>query len=340
LARKCSGYRPFENIYQNFPFQLFELDSENISFSFENGNFHSNVCRKNNYLLFVEAKNVNTPCINLEHNQYLSNILKRAQQCEKFTKNSYMTYLQLKNEIDQKNDQINSLKLNQLNMRRSYIVLQNKQTDFKRFVILLSQNDIPRLNNLLNVCLKSNFGINGILNKLKMAMDGVYHPKKFEKDEFDLAVLTLRIGGPRLLNAFNKQNLLPSSSYVYKALKNDINIFFSYECSLKHMIQTNIQYFFQNCTGFFSLKLDEISINSRIRWSQDTNEMIGLCYNHKAFVKNYQFETWLSLNEVIAQLSSQKIHLAKEALFISICKVSNTPNIPYPIAIIPICSAR
>ena len=38
-------------------------------------------------------------------------------------------------------------------------------------------------------------------------------------NEFDLANLTLRIGGPRLLFVFNKLNMLPSSSYMYKKLK-------------------------------------------------------------------------------------------------------------------------
>ena len=38
-------------------------------------------------------------------------------------------------------------------------------------------------------------------------------------NEFDLAILTLRIGGPRLLFVFNKLNMLPSPSYMYKKLK-------------------------------------------------------------------------------------------------------------------------
>ena len=36
--------------------------------------------------------------------------------------------------------------------------------------------------------------------------------------EFDLASLTLRIGGPLLFYAFNKANMLPSARTIYRKL--------------------------------------------------------------------------------------------------------------------------
>jgi hypothetical protein len=45
-----------------------------------------------------------------------------------------------------------------------------------------------------------------------------YKPKGWSNDinAIHTAILVLRIGGPRLLYVFAQQNMLPSSSYIYK----------------------------------------------------------------------------------------------------------------------------
>ena len=113
--------------------------------------------------------------------------------------------------------QLNNLaRLHELNNRRTILALRNKITLYKRFVLLISMNDIARLHTLVKVCLNRNCGINGIIEKIKAASDAVYRPKQWTKDDRDLGSLVMNIGGPALVKSFNHLNLLPSASYMYK----------------------------------------------------------------------------------------------------------------------------
>lgn len=85
-----------------------------------------------------------------------------------------MTYLQLKKELDAKNEKINSIKLETLNLKKSNMTLHNQLSDYKRFSLLIAQNDIPRIHQLVKSCIKSNYGINGIIEKIKLAISGSY----------------------------------------------------------------------------------------------------------------------------------------------------------------------
>ena len=83
----------------------------------------------------------------------------------------------------------------------------------------------------------------------------------------------LRIGGPSLLHTFAKLNKLPSSSYIYKTLKSSIHFEYSFHMDFKDIIKLNIKQFFNCESGFFVIKMDELAINPRARWSPNNNEI-------------------------------------------------------------------
>ena len=74
-----------------------------------------------------------------------------------------MIYNQLIDTINNFQKMNNYYKLESLNDKRTIISLRNKQSLYSKFVNLISQNNIPRLNILLSSCLKRNIGINGII---------------------------------------------------------------------------------------------------------------------------------------------------------------------------------
>ena len=336
--QKCNGYKPeIIDIYFNYPFQLLEIDKDKIQYVLENGVFHHNSCAKDGYILNNPNELTNQLCQNLIYNQHLNTIIKRFNCAEKHTNYNYLTFNQLKELLDYKNQQINNLKLENLNKLRSIISLRNKTNDFKRFMILISQNQIPRLHQIIRISINNGFGINGIIEKIKNAIENVYHPRGYSKTEYDLAAITLRIGGPRLLYAFNQLNYLPSSSSMYKQLKSSINLDISNYTDLDAKIKHNIKQYYTNCRGAFGIKI-EFRINQKLRWNCNSNEIVGLCYNHKCCLQSVQFDSWLVLNEIKAQLDSNNIHIATEALIISIGQISAGDIIPKPILIIPICN--
>jgi hypothetical protein len=46
---------------------------------------------------------------------------------------------------------------------------------------------------------------------------------------------------------------------------------------VKEIINLNIQKAFNQTEGLFSIKLDEIAITQRARWSAYNNEIVGFC---------------------------------------------------------------
>lgn len=111
----------------------------------------------------------------------------------------------------------------------------------------------------------------------------------------------------------------------------------SYEKSIVDIVRANMSQYFDHCEGLYSLKMDEIALNPRIRWSPYTNEIVGFCYNHKDNVGSFQFINHLILNDVKKKFLDQKIHLAKDALCIAINKIDSNDTLIKPILLIPLC---
>ena len=110
-----------------------------------------------------------------------------------------MSYSQLKCT----NDNFTKFKLDSLNLMRKIAVLESRLSTYKRFRLLITNNDIPRIQQLMQACIRQGNGMNYICEKIKKASEGVYRPEGYNENYFDLATLVLLIGGPRLLYVFN-----------------------------------------------------------------------------------------------------------------------------------------
>jgi hypothetical protein len=141
-----------------------------------------------------------------------------------------------------------------------------------------------------------------------------------------------------LLDTFNHLNLLPSSSYIYKALKNKIVINFDITDDLAFTIGQNIRQFFSNRKGFFTIKMDEVAIVPKIRYHRKNNCFVGTCSNHMLNKDSYKFNNFADLDFLHDSLISKETHLAHEALVITISSLSSSDNYPRPILISPICN--
>ena len=163
---KCKGYSLTNFSYSTFPFQLFD-DLLSQSICFENKNFHSYQCSQNNYQNLNPNEEANEECKKLEYNLILKNVIKRMHNIEKCTNHIFMNYCQLKEVIDKFSLSENNLKLEMLNQNREIISLRNKITLYKRFKTLLTQDDIPRVHQLIKVCVNNGHGISTIVDKLQ-----------------------------------------------------------------------------------------------------------------------------------------------------------------------------
>jgi hypothetical protein len=227
-----------------------------------------------------------------------------------------MSYTQLKAEIDSKNEQINNLKLEGLNIYRSNLTLKNSHGDMKRLMSLIASNDIPRLSVLIKACLKQNFGVKSTMVKVQHAIDGIYRAKGFSKLDLDIGTLILRIGGPRLAYALNQAGVLPSKTVVSRALQENKSSFkLLMDLSLEQLLKKNLDALnLDSDDCFYSLKMDELACDDRIRWCPVTNQILGTCWPHKGQCSSYLFDSWMNLSEIKSALTAGKIHKPKEAL--------------------------
>ena len=139
----------------NFPFESL-LDTDRIwRLDLETCSFHSIECGQNNYIFEAEAYSENglQKCENLKYNQDLKKILDTGVSSKKFLNFKFMSINQKNNELREKNEKINDGKLEYLNLKRDNLRLVNRQSDCKRFICLLAQNDISRVHQLIKSCL-------------------------------------------------------------------------------------------------------------------------------------------------------------------------------------------
>ena len=95
---------------------------------------------------------------------------------------------------------------------------------------------------------------------------------------------------------------------------------------------------YNNVFGFYSIKMDEIALKPNCRYNNQTNEIVGFCWNHRNTINSFKFESHLSINQIQRKFKANEIHLANDALCVTIGKISSTNIVPKPIIVIPLCS--
>lgn len=161
---KCSGHKAaFQNdVFISFPFQLYTI--KQIDLYFENGSFHSKQCFENGYKVFNQEKLINDSCSNLKFNSTLNKIINRSLIFDNHLNHEYMSYTHLTSKIAEQNKKINELKLVNLVKEYQIIAYRNKIGLYKRFMVLLANNEIERVRQLVHVCLKNGNGIKSIID--------------------------------------------------------------------------------------------------------------------------------------------------------------------------------
>lgn len=195
---------------------MFEIDE--LPFVIAHGKIHDLSCFKNSYTYIdnKQSASVNIACLNLKYCNKIKKIAGRAGEIDKHTNHIYMNYNQLVNKISLYKNRLRDYHLKCMQKDFLIISCRNKMSLYKRFVTLLSSKDVSRVRQLISVCINNGSGIKTMIRKFLDAANNVYRPKGFTENEIDLAYLTLRIGGPALLYAFSKHNILPTASFIYK----------------------------------------------------------------------------------------------------------------------------
>ena len=140
-------------------FELYPDQMEGLSVA--NDSLHHILCKQKGYQC-EDGIDCNPECADLEYCMRVNMIVNRNKTSTPFartTNNGYFGYNINKQILDQKNEQINTLKLHSLNNRRSILFLKSRQHDYERFKDSIATKDVARISTLVSTCISQGHSI-------------------------------------------------------------------------------------------------------------------------------------------------------------------------------------
>lgn len=181
---------------------------------------------------------------------------------------------------------------------QSHRVLNSRIQDYKRIMMLIASNDIPRLNQIISITLRHGSSATAIAAQIQRAIDGLYSPRGgFTQRDLDVAFLCQAIGGRRLLYSLSQSHGLPSETTVRRT-QTVPRLLPSVGVPTAKEINFNISAFLDPCIKPAPLSFngrlpgmilgfDGISIEKKCRYCPKRGVVLGLCREHSVNVNTH-----------------------------------------------------
>ena len=324
-VKYCVGWQPQgTDLFEQFPFQLLPTMKSVV---FSNSSFHHVECMQNNYMLkdvAVEDNQVNVVCLRLQEDSNVKSIMKRSTEPFKQLatyNNRFLNHRQLSNKCTSYRKELQKSQLDTMNMHRKLNRLGSTLDMHQRFLLCISQNNIPRLQQLVSVAVRNRRSIQYIVDKVLNAIDGVYLARPSHDDK-ELAYLILQFGGPALVDICHRANFLPSSSTAYRMAKDLKKLESNITYSAQTCMQKNTSLNKENSTYAYSIKADETYVSPHVRYDSKYDEVKGVCYQHGSEYRS--FSSYEEAEKLAEAVKNSEVHVPKECLVISGCSMNNT----------------
>jgi len=242
----------------------------------------------------------------------------------------YLTFVELIQILERKNKQLDHLKLNGLNMGRVLAVCNRTVGGYKRLAIAISVGDITRIHSLFRAELRNGAGVFGLLDKINQASQLVYCPKGYEEADYHRAFLIWKLGGRPAANIAYRTLGVPSIDTARRHVSTT-PLVTSAGMPTRDEIDANLAIGFEHQEVYgdriigMTMPIDEIKLQERLRWDPRTNMILGVCREHGSECE-LEFRSMAQANHLVANLVSEKVHMASEA--------SNDSNYLYCVCLI------
>lgn len=264
----------------------------------------------------------------------------RAYDCSKFTNNRFLTYTQLTTKVTRMREEREKLSLVKLSSSRQLARLAKSVDLYKRVLWCLSENNAPKLKQILSVCLKKSTSVSHILDRIQAAISGLFHAKGYQEEDIDLGLLVLRIGGPRLVHALHQVDGLPSISLLYKqkAAKFRPSIgAYDMETLWKNLMSMVLSVN-QGEACCWVLMIDEVACEQRVRWNSEDNKLYGICREHSSRV-SLTVDSVDDVQMVVNAVKQGIVHLSTEATVVAVAPLRKNDYIALPLLALPTCKS-
>lgn len=261
------------------------------------------------------------PCGDLGDNVYLKKII--ARYTNGVHDNSPLVFHGIGGLVEvvrRKTSLIDVLRLRRLNDARKLVGQEGVIDVHKQMLVALSTQRIPRIDHVLRVGFKHGAGIHSILDMVKRAAAGTYHPKGFDEEDDLQALLFLRLGGARVADIAHHIFGTPSVQTI-RTRTSVPQIIPSPSFPTRDEIQRNVVASFEGLLDGLGVPgqkqlhtvamFDELAIEKRPRWDDKSNKVLGICREHGRET-SLEFTTEEDLEALWDELGCGKIHLAHE----------------------------
>ena len=246
-----------------------------------------------------------------------------------------------------------TFRLDALNDARKIVRLENSLDEQKRLLQAIADSDLPRVHQLLRVGIDHGDSARVISNRIAKAAR-TFTRMEATSDDKDLALLTLRIGGPFLLYAHQHAGHLPGKTTANEHSKTLSSMRFRVSLTAqadteRPTLKSNLRsvkdepnngggMFGENAV-FCSIMIDEFAAQQRPRWRQFDNGVVGMCQHAGEQNVDLKLTCQAVLDNLIGKVQSGDIHIAKEVSNIGIAPFRGTNNHFRPLLCTPTCKA-
>ena len=340
IREKCKGYQvKMMDIYSELPCHILEGE---MSIIIENRNFHHTDCAANDYALDPDRNETNKMCEDISYSTKVKKLENRGKMQYKTdtplrtTNNKYLSHRQLCDKAEILQAEKRELRLQFMKSEYLRSKLCATLTLHQRFLVLMSDHNIPRLQQLVRVALNNDASIGTIVSKVMDAIDGIYKANPTQDDK-DLAFITLKFGGPSLLNILYRAGLLPSVSTAYRISRDCPPILSCVQHSIGECFDANIKLSVIGQSSM-SLKIDETFVTPTLGYNSKDNKAYGVCHTHGRDI-NLELENFSDCEKIESLVEDGELHVPKECT-VAALDALNEDCALQPLLMWPRCSKK
>ncbi|KAK6993165.1 hypothetical protein R3P38DRAFT_3426027 [Favolaschia claudopus] len=127
-----------------------------------------------------------------------------ALQADSRINHRYLSWSQIRNLLADRTEEMCKWRLKSLNSARNFATAVRKLADYGRFMEAIANNNLPRLQQLINVGIRRGSSPNALIRMIQSALEGVYQPRPvLDSRTLDTRPSCLSSGGRKLLYARN-----------------------------------------------------------------------------------------------------------------------------------------
>ncbi|KAG2740438.1 hypothetical protein P692DRAFT_201728137, partial [Suillus brevipes Sb2] len=214
--------------------------------------------------------------------------------------------------------------------------------DYSRLLMAISENDVPRLQQIIKIALDNGASVREVVNKLEDAIEGVYRPRGYGSSDIDIATLVYRLGGRQLLYALNHQIGVPSIRTL-RARSTFTTITPTIGPIRPEQFDDNIRNIILNTRDAttslrgVSFMIDEMALEEMAIHFGKHNKIGGLCWKHSHLVDPV-LRTYDSAVRIAQKIHNQEVHLGKEVTVIGVACFGEDEL--YPVLAAPTCKTE